>query len=248
MVKQNVKVIVRTRPTARFAEQNFKINVESQSIDLHLPKSESGGPINNQQEHFHFKFDQILHNASQEKVFEDAARDIIGGVLEGYNGTILAYGQTGAGKTFTMAGGMSNFKYRGLVPRSICNVFHEIQNRPELAITVRCSMVEIYNELLFDLLTTNAIAEQDGELAIQEDKHGAISVKGLALRVAASEEEALNIFFEGDTNRAVAAHSLNASSSRSHCIFTIHLETRSRVESTEKVYFVSDDDTAHCCG
>merc|ERR1719473_1339537 len=149
----------------------------------------------------------------------------------------MAYGQTGAGKTHTMTGGHSGFSDRGLVPRCISAIFAEAQGRPESSIVVRLSYCEIYNELMFDLLTDTSVSDQSGDLAIVEDAKGAIQVRGLATPVAATEEEALHIFFEGDTNRHVAEHTLNKGSTRSHCIFTIYVESRSRVESSEKVIY-----------
>jgi len=64
-----------------------------------------------------------LHNASQDEVYETSASAIIQSVVEGYNGTVLCYGQTGAGKTYTMTGSQTEFKYRGIVPRAINQVF-----------------------------------------------------------------------------------------------------------------------------
>ena len=86
---------------------------------MQIPKNESGGFVNNQQEQWRFKFSKILHNASQEDVFEQCSIDIVKSVIEGFNGTILVYGQTGAGKTFTMSGSTQNYKYRGIIPRAI---------------------------------------------------------------------------------------------------------------------------------
>ena len=99
------------------------------------------------------------------------------------------------------------------------------------------SYLEIYNEALFDLLAPGGINPDGGEnLLIQEDaSKGTITVKGLTLAVANSEEEAMNLFFEGETNRAIAEHQLNSASSRSHCILTLHVESRSRVESADRV-------------
>lgn len=71
--------------------------------------------------------------------------------------------------------------------------------------------------------------------AISYKYKGVTHVKGLTQQLVTSEEEALNFLFEGETNRAIASHSLNNNSSRSHCIFTVYLEIRSRVESSEKV-------------
>ena len=69
-------------------------------------------------------------------------------MVQGYNGTILCYGQTGAGKTFTMSGSSQNYKYRGIIPRAISQVFNEIGQRFDQAITIRVSYVEIYNEMV----------------------------------------------------------------------------------------------------
>lgn len=237
MGRSNVRVIVRARPTASYASNNFQFNEASDSIDIRLPKDDNGGVVNNQQESWHFKLDKVMANASQEQVFDSCAGEVVRSVMDGYNGTILAYGQTGAGKTHTMTGGHVGFADRGIVPRSISQIYAEAAARPENNITIRLSYCEIYNELMFDLLTEVGVAEQSGDLHIFEDAKGSIHVKGLSCPTAGTEEEALHIFFQGDTNRHVAEHALNKGSTRSHCVFTIHVESRSRVESNEKVIF-----------
>lgn len=237
MGKSNVRVVLRARPTANWATENFQFNEGSDSIDMRLPKEEAAGAVNNQQESWHFKVDKVLTNASQEAVFECCAQDVVKSVMDGYNGTIMAYGQTGAGKTHTMTGGHVGFADRGIVPRAISMIYSEAAARPENNITIRLSYAEIYNELMFDLLTDIGVAEQSGELAIVEDARGNIQVRGLSTPVSGTEEEALHTFFQGDTNRHVAEHALNKGSTRSHVIFTIHVESRSRVESSEKVMF-----------
>ena len=90
---------------------------------MSIPKDEAGDVINNQQESWRFKFDKLLHNSSQEDVFDQCSKDIVNSVIDGFNGTVMVYGQTGAGKTFTMSGSMQNYKYRGLIPRAISHVF-----------------------------------------------------------------------------------------------------------------------------
>ncbi|KAI8908305.1 kinesin motor domain-containing protein, partial [Gorgonomyces haynaldii] len=199
-----------------------------------IPKNEEWGYINNQQENWDFKFDNILHNASQEVVYEECAIPIVKSLLDGYNATILAYGQTGAGKTFTMTGATENYKHRGLIPRAISQLFHEIADRPQLAFTVRVSYLEIYNEQMVDLLGTLGDKKHEN-MTVVEEKSGATHVKGLNVQLANNEEEALNLLFEGETNRSISEHQLNRASSRSHCIFTIYVESRSRVESSERV-------------
>ncbi|CAK9043336.1 unnamed protein product [Durusdinium trenchii] len=229
--------ILQKCPTSSFASDVFKFNEAADSIDMRLPKDESAGLVNNQQETWHFKLDKVLSNGSQEQIFEICAADVVRSVMDGYNGTILAYGQTGAGKTHTMSGGHMGFADRGIVPRAISAIYAEAAARPENNITIKLSYVEIYNELMFDLLTDVGVAEQSGDLSIVEDSRGNIQVRGLTTPVGGTEEEALHIFFQGDTNRHVAEHALNKGSTRSHVVFTIYVESRSRVESSEKVIF-----------
>ena len=69
---------------------------------MHLGRKESGGAVNNAPHDYSFRVDKVLHNTSQEGVFEECGQDVVDSVLQGYNGTLMAYGQTGAGKTFTM--------------------------------------------------------------------------------------------------------------------------------------------------
>jgi len=150
-------------------------------------------------------------------------------------GTIMAYGQTGAGKTFTINGSATNFKYRGIIPRCISMIFQEIQSRYDKSFIVRISYLEIYNEIMTDLLALSLEPEKDQALSIMEDEKGSVHVKGLLERVCPTEEDALSMLFEGETNRTLTEHKMNKNSSRSHCIFTISLEMRSKVESSEKV-------------
>eukprot|EP00340_Litonotus_pictus_P000680 CAMPEP_0170523966 /NCGR_PEP_ID=MMETSP0209-20121228/9427_1 /TAXON_ID=665100 ORGANISM="Litonotus pictus, Strain P1" /NCGR_SAMPLE_ID=MMETSP0209 /ASSEMBLY_ACC=CAM_ASM_000301 /LENGTH=714 /DNA_ID=CAMNT_0010812411 /DNA_START=79 /DNA_END=2223 /DNA_ORIENTATION=- len=200
-----------------------------------MPKMEGKGMINNQKESWTFKFDKILHNVSQDDLFDYCAKEIIQKSIEGFNGTIFAYGQTGSGKTFTMSGTPNNYSYRGIVPRSITRVFQEIGNKPELDVQVKISYLEIYNETFFDLLSVVPSHQQKGEISIQEDAKGLLIMKGLSLISVSNEEEAFNLLFEGEANKTISEHHLNKESSRSHCIFTVHLEMKSRIESSEKV-------------
>ncbi|TPX60633.1 hypothetical protein SpCBS45565_g07442 [Spizellomyces sp. 'palustris'] len=242
---KHVKVVIRTRPTSDYAQDTIKFTGDGKGVHIHIPKNVEGGFINNQQENWDFRFDSILHNVSQETVYEECASSLLKGVLEGYNGTIMAYGQTGAGKTFTMTGATENYKHRGLIPRTISHVFREIGERPQLSYVVRVSYIEIYNEQMVDLLGNLPDALRlDSNLNVVEDRTGGsdeeagtAQVKGLTMKIATSEEEALSYLFEGETTRSIAEHQLNRNSSRSHCVFTIYLESRSRIESSEKVLF-----------
>jgi kinesin family protein 6/9 len=91
---------------------------------------------------------------------------------------------------------------------------------------------------MFDLLSGVPTHEQNGSaINIQDDAKGQIHVKGLSQHICTNEEEALNFLFEGESNRTVGEHTLNKESSRSHCIYTIHVESKSKIESSEKVVF-----------
>lgn len=128
-----------------------------------------------------------------------------------------------------MSGGNEGYGSRGVAPRAIQHVFHEIaQAEANVAVTVRVSYLEIYNETLYDLLTLGADSGEPAApaLAIRERRDGSTYVRGLACPVARTEQDALRLLFEGDVNRAVAEHQLNAASTRSHCIFTLHIERR----------------------
>lgn len=192
--------------------------------------------MNNQLEHWKFKYDKLMHNASQEAVFEYCAQEAVSSVVDGYNSTVMCYGQTASGKTFTMTGSTQNYKYRGIIPRALNNIFQEVGGRFDHQIAVKVSYVEIYNELLFDMLSTTPPHEQTGtSISVLEDMKGEVHLKGLTTVECRNEEEALNCLFEGETNRTTADNLLNKTSSRSHAIFTIHLESRSTIETSEKV-------------
>lgn len=130
-----------------------------------------------------------------------------------------------------MTGAQSDYKYRGIIPRLLSSLYQEVNSRYEHQIKVSISYLEVYNETLIDLLDEN----NNAQLSIQEDQKGYVLVKGITRRSANNEEEALQVLFEGQNNKTVAEHKLNKNSSRSHSIFTVHLEIRSKVESSEKV-------------
>ncbi|KAJ9446703.1 Kinesin-like protein KLP1 [Diplonema papillatum] len=110
MGKGAVKVVLRTRPTEYFAANSLQF-LEGSTVGFYYPRRKDKGPLNNTQEHYSFRLDDILHNASQERVFDATCRNIVDSVVQGFNGTIMAYGQTGAGKTYTMTGTHSLFYY-----------------------------------------------------------------------------------------------------------------------------------------
>lgn len=103
-----------------------------------------------------FTFDSVYDwNSRQEDIFNETAYPIIDNVLQGYNGTIFAYGQTGTGKTFTITGVHTDKELKGIMPRSFETIFKSIECDSSKEYLVRASYLEIYNEEIRDLLFKN---------------------------------------------------------------------------------------------
>ncbi|NXE56035.1 KIF9 protein, partial [Casuarius casuarius] len=245
--EKRVHAFVRVKPTGDFAQDMIKFGRDNKSIDIYIKKDVKKGVVNNRQTDWSFRLDGVLHNASQELAYETVAEKLVSEALNGYNGTIMCYGQTGAGKTYTMTGATADYKHRGIIPRAIQQVLKATAHCVDRFITVRVSYLEIYNETLFDLLSTmTSSGTGDVQMAVVDCPQG-VYVKGLSIHTVSHEEDALNLLFEarrnkyctssdcyGETNRVIAEHALNKNSSRSHCIFTIYIESHFRVFSDVK--------------
>ncbi|NXK14393.1 KIF9 protein, partial [Herpetotheres cachinnans] len=244
--EKRVHTFVRVKPTADFAQDMIKFGQDNKSIDIYIKKDVKKGVVNNRQTDWSFRLDGVLHNISQELAYETVAKKVVSEALIGYNGTIMCYGQTGAGKTYTMTGATAEYEHRGIIPRAIQQVFKATAHSVDPFITVRISYLEIYNETLFDLLSTmTSSGTSDTQMAVVDCPQG-VCVKGLSIHSVSHEEDALNLLFEarekyytssdcyGETNRMIAEHTLNKNSSRSHCIFTIYIESRFRLFSDVK--------------
>ncbi|KAM9098090.1 kinesin-like protein KIF9 isoform X8 [Sminthopsis crassicaudata] len=117
--RKKVHAYVRVKPTDEFAYEMITFGEDNKSIDIHIKKDGRRGTVNNQQTDWSFKLDGVLHDASQDCVYDTVAKEVVAQALDGYNGTIMCYGQTGAGKTYTMTGTTENYKHRGILPRAL---------------------------------------------------------------------------------------------------------------------------------
>ncbi|NXO67848.1 KIF6 protein, partial [Phainopepla nitens] len=200
------------------------------SLEITVPRDLADGFINNKRESYKFKFQKIFdQEAKQDVIFDSIAKPVAECALAGYNGTIFAYGQTGSGKTFTITGGAEHYSDRGIIPRTLSYVFDQLQKDSSKVYTTHVSYLEIYNECGYDLLDPRHEASRMEDLpkvTIMEDSDQNIHLKNLSLQQATNEEEALNLLFLGDTNRMIAETPMNQASSRSHCIFTIHISSK----------------------
>ncbi|NWS65458.1 KIF6 protein, partial [Crotophaga sulcirostris] len=234
MVQEPIRVYARVKPLGRRQQagiysvdddDNFVSNLE-----IIVPHDLADGFINNKREHYKFKFQKIFdQDAKQDVVFDNIARPVAECVLAGYNGTVFAYGQTGSGKTFTITGGAERYSDRGIIPRTLSYIFDQLQKDSSKVYTTCVSYLEIYNECGYDLLDPRHEASKLEDLpkvTIMEDHDQNIHLKNLSLHQATNEEEALNLLFLGDTNRMIAETPMNQASTRSHCIFTIHISSK----------------------
>lgn len=238
----NIQTHLRIRPS-KSSSGYFKIDdITPTALHFYLPETfkPSSDYVNNTKTHHCFQFHGIIPmDTSQEDVFKKVGIDCVRNALDGYNSTIFTYGQTGSGKTYTLTGGQVSYKERGLIPRTISMIFQELKNSKDRQYKFYFSYMEIYNEHGYDLLgASDRVDLASGldtlpKVSMLEDEHGNFHIKNLSMNVADSEEDALDLLFMGETNRAVAETPMNLASSRSHCIFTISIE--GRIVGTEKV-------------
>ncbi|ETV70453.1 hypothetical protein H257_14115 [Aphanomyces astaci] len=226
----NIRIFLRLKPSKKVSGF-FTWEEEQGALEYNIPKDVAAGLINNSRTQYKFKFDSLIGmEAKQEEVFDRVGRPCVQNALEGFNSTIFAYGQTGSGKTFTITGGAERYEDRGIIPRSLSMIFGEMKKYPDRQTNAYISYLEIYNNQGYDLLNEDHQNTKDIEdlpkVSMLEDEDGNCHLRNLSMHRVASEEDALNLLFLGDTNRAVSETSMNLASSRSHCIFTVSLESR----------------------
>ncbi|XP_041444665.1 kinesin-like protein KIF3A isoform X3 [Xenopus laevis] len=216
----NVKVVVRCRPLnerERAMSSKMAVGVDEirGTITVHKVDSMNEPPKT-------FTFDTVFGpDSKQLDVYNLTARPIVDSVLEGYNGTIFAYGQTGTGKTFTMEGVRAVPELRGIIPNSFAHVFgHIAKAEGDTRFLVRVSYLEIYNEEVKDLLGK----DQTQRLEVKERPDVGVYIKDLSGYVVNNADDMDRIMTLGHKNRSVGATNMNEHSSRSHAIFTITVE------------------------
>uniref|UniRef100_A0A8C2CI53 Kinesin-like protein n=1 Tax=Cyprinus carpio TaxID=7962 RepID=A0A8C2CI53_CYPCA len=219
-VSDNVKVVVRCRPLNEKEKmmghkQSVAVDEIRGTITVNKLDMTSDPPKT-------FTFDTVFGpDSKQLDVYNLTARPIIDSVLEGYNGTIFAYGQTGTGKTFTMEGVRAVPELRGIIPNSFAHVFgHIAKAEGDTRFLVRVSYLEIYNEEVRDLLGK----DQMQRLEVKERPDVGVYIKDLSGYVVNNADDMDRIMTLGHKNRSVGATNMNEHSSRSHAIFTITIE------------------------
>ncbi|GBM44502.1 Centromere-associated protein E, partial [Araneus ventricosus] len=159
-------------------------------------------------------FDSKVENGY---IYQEICSGIVRSVVDGFNGTIFAYGQTSSGKTFTMLGDKEK-NVQGIMHYAIEDLFELIQNMTDREFLLRVSYMEIYNETVRDLLTG------EDNLKLQEE-NGQIKVNGLQEKLVQKPEQILHFMKNGECRRRTGETRMNEKSSRSHAIFRMIIES-----------------------
>ncbi|XP_037926069.1 osmotic avoidance abnormal protein 3 isoform X2 [Hermetia illucens] len=230
---ENVRVVVRCRPMSQKeldAHCKNIVQIKDCMVSLENPNDLST-PAKS------FTYDSAYGaNAPTEALYNDICYSLVENVLEGYNGTIFAYGQTGCGKSHTMQGpeivrdttiGNDNdvvstlTSQRGIISRSFDHIFEAISVATGVRYLALVSYLEIYNENLRDLLNPD---DSSTNIQLKEIPGEGIIVQNLSTHTVHNSQECDALLRQGNKNRVVGATLMNAGSSRSHSIFTISLE------------------------
>ena len=163
------------------------------------------------------------------RVYDHIAKRLVRRVMEGYHGTVFAYGMTGTGKTFSMQGTASS---PGVIPLAITDIFSYIRETPSREFLLRVSYLEIYNEKIHDLLsmsTNGGLGAPQEEIKLREDSKRGVYATPLKEEIVQSPTQLLRVIARGDQARRTASTQFNARSSRSHAVVQIVVESRERM-------------------
>lgn len=218
-----VKVVVRCRPLNRKEESNgpaggiVQMDLKLGQVILKNPRAPPSEPLKT------FTFDAVYDASSKQRdLYDESVRPLIDSVLDGFNGTIFAYGQTGTGKTYTMQGAWLEPEKRGVIPNAFDHVFtHISRSQSDKQYLVRASYLEIYLEEIRDLLDPN---HANTRLELRESPDTGVYVRDLTSCVCKSIKEIEEVMNMGNLARAVGATDMNEHSSRSHALFLITVE------------------------
>uniref|UniRef100_A0A8D2LB63 Kinesin family member 1B n=1 Tax=Varanus komodoensis TaxID=61221 RepID=A0A8D2LB63_VARKO len=246
----SVKVAVRVRPfNSRETSKESKciIQMQGNSTSILNPKNPKEAPKS-----FSFDYSYWSHTspddpcfASQNRVYNDIGKEMLLHAFEGYNVCIFAYGQTGAGKSYTMMGKQEE-NQAGIIPQLCEELFEKINDNSneEMSYSVEVSYMEIYCERVRDLLNP----KNKGNLRVREHPLLGPYVEDLSKLAVTSYTDIADLMDAGNKARTVAATNMNETSSRSHAVFTIvFTQKKHDVEtnlSTEKVSKISLVDLA----
>lgn len=176
-----------------------------------------------------FGFDRVFDdNTTQGDVYEATTKNLLDSVLDGYNATVFAYGATGCGKTHTITG---TAQQPGIIFMTMQELFEKVEDlKGEKESEITLSYLEIYNEMIRDLLSPGAGSKQG--LMLREDAQHVVSVAGLSSHKPQSVQEVMDMVLRGNAARTQSPTEANATSSRSHAVLQINVSLKDRDSST----------------
>ncbi|CAJ1392522.1 unnamed protein product [Effrenium voratum] len=229
-LRGSIRVFCRMRPLSQ-REKDLKNTdvsqlVDSMTVELQRP---AVGSFPNEPDQFNF--DAVFKPGTQAEVF-DTCKDLVQSAIDGYNVAMFAYGQTGAGKTYTMYGGKGDGE--GTAPRTIAELYRLLkQEEDRVQFTIMASMMELYRNELVDLLTqkggpkrksqTPGSATVEQKLNVRTDQNGAVQIEHLSEEECKTAQALSDLLERGNQMRTVCATKMNSESSRSHLILTIRV-------------------------
>jgi len=176
---------------------------------------------------YSFRFDNIFgQDSNTQDIYYKVVRPVTMAAMHGYNGTALVYGQTTSGKTYTMLGTPDK---PGILPCTLCDIFTQIKKDKEHEYSISVSYMEIYNEVINDLLVPGST-----NLKVKDDANEGVVVAGLRKELLKGFEEAIDLVNYGEEHRCYRETSVHDNSSRSHTIFKVYIENKSKGESMIK--------------
>ncbi|KAJ7513948.1 hypothetical protein O6H91_23G020400 [Diphasiastrum complanatum] len=231
-VSGRVRVAVRLRP--RNAEELAADADFADCVEL-LPELKRLKLRKNNWDCETYQFDEVLtETASQKRVYEVVAKPVVESVLEGYNGTVMAYGQTGTGKTFTLGRlGEEDCADRGIMVRAMEDILADISPEHD---TLTVSYLQLYMETVQDLLAP----ERDNIAIVEDPKTGDVSLPGTTLVELKDQKSFLELLQTGEANRFASNTKLNTESSRSHALLLVNVK-RSAKNKQEKDFVIHNE-------
>lgn len=237
---ENIAVCIRVRPLNEREVRSRDCNVlrTQDALNVISVTDVDGAPLGGK--HNVFQYDHIFDETrSTRYMYRRVAQRIVRSTLEGINGTIFAYGQTSSGKTFTMQGsdaaGSAAETDAGILQLAVEDIFSYIESCDDRDFLLRVSFVEIYNEVVRDLLTSS---DRGGNLKVREDPRKGVYVE-CKEEIITSYQDILRLLALGNERRTVGQTAMNERSSRSHSIFRIVVESKQRSDGARRQ---SEDD------
>eukprot|EP01138_Halocafeteria_seosinensis_P010097 gb/GECG01010311.1/.p1 GENE.gb/GECG01010311.1/~~gb/GECG01010311.1/.p1 ORF type:complete len:1253 (+),score=239.78 gb/GECG01010311.1/:1-3759(+) len=241
-LKGNIRVFARVRPMLSKEQTEDEecpsiIAPESDSVVVHEKQTHHDG---SSEERKTYRFDRVFGSQSTQEEVYDEVQGLVRSVVDGYTVCIFAYGQTGSGKTYTMQGTETE---PGINSRALKDLFTLIENRSDVnSFEVSASMLEIYNESIYDLLAGSRPTEGNNSLTLRQHPKRGAYVEGLSSQKVEKLDDIEQVMETARKHRSVTTTSMNDVSSRSHMIMQVHVKGHNAVtgKTTHSTMYLVD--------